>query len=281
MNKFIITVKDITKKLSGDSITGYAAQSCFYILLSFFPFLILLMNLIRYLTLTPDTIIEIISAVTPNQIEPFLESVINDIYENSSIAIISVTTIVMIWSAGKGFMAIIQGLNVIYEGHYKRNWFISRLFSTVYTIIFLFSIIASLLLLVFGNRLVSFISLFLPGIAKILTGILNNKLLLFPFSLLIIFVILYKYVPDRKSTFLNELPGAIFSSVGWFAFSYIYSLYVNYSNNFSNMYGSLSTLVFALIWLYTCFIILFLGAEINVFIAKIKSRNSSPGVEKL
>lgn len=73
MNKFIITVKDITKKLSGDSITGYAAQSCFYILLSFFPFLILLMNLIRYLTLTPDTIIEIISAVTPNQIEPFLE----------------------------------------------------------------------------------------------------------------------------------------------------------------------------------------------------------------
>lgn len=281
MNKFIITVKDITKKLSGDSITSYAAQSCFYILLSFFPFLILLMNLIRYLTLTPDTIIEIISAVTPNQIEPFLESVINDIYENSSIAIISVTTIVMIWSAGKGFMAIIQGLNVIYEGHYKRNWFISRLFSTVYTIIFLFSIIASLLLLVFGNKLVSFISLFLPGIAKILTGILNNKLLLFPFSLLIIFVILYKYIPDRKSTFLNELPGAIFSSVGWFAFSYIYSLYVNYSTNFSNMYGSLSTLVFALIWLYTCFIILFLGAEINVFIAKIKSRNSSSGVEKL
>lgn len=281
VNKIIITVKQISKILSRDSITNYAAQSCFYMILSFFPFLVLLMSLIHYLPVTPETIIEILQAVAPPQIEPMLESIINDVYNNSSIAVISMTTIVILWSAGKGFLSIIQCLNTIYDAHRHRNWFISRMMSTFYTIIFLFSIAASLILLVFGNKLVSFIGLFLPGIANVLEAIIHNKSLLFPCALMLLFMFMYKYLPNRKSTLLNELPGAVFSSVGWFLFSYFYSIYVNNSRNFSLMYGSLSTLIFALIWMYSCLIILFLGAELNMFILKKRSGDYGSWIEEL
>lgn len=281
VNKIIITVKQISKILSRDSITNYAAQSCFYMILSFFPFLVLLMSLIHYLPVTPETIIEILQAVAPPQIEPMLESIINDVYNNSSIAVISMTTIVILWSAGKGFLSIIQCLNTIYDAHRHRNWFISRMMSTFYTIIFLFSIAASLILLVFGNKLVSFIGLFLPGIANVLEAIIHNKSLLFPCALMLLFMFMYKYLPNRKSTLLNELPGAVFSSVGWFLFSYFYSIYVNNSPNFSLMYGSLSTLIFALIWMYSCLIILFLGAELNMFILKKRSGDYGSWIEEL
>lgn len=281
LNKFIITVRQISKRLSRDSITNYAAQSCFYMILSAIPFLVLLMSLIHYLPVTPDAIIEFLKAVIPPKIEPMLESIINDVYNNSSVAIISMTTIVILWSAGKGFISIIQCLNTIYDAHRHRNWFVSRLMSTFYTIIFLVSIVASLILLVFGNKLVSFIGPFLPGIARILEAVLNNKTLLFPGALMLIFMFMYKYLPNRKSTLLNELPGAAFSSVGWFLFSYIYSLYVNSSPNFSLMYGSLSTLIFALIWIYCCLIILFLGAEINMFISKKRSGDYGSWIEEL
>lgn len=281
VNKIIITVKQIFKRLSRHSITNYAAQSCFYMILSFFPFLVLLMSLIHYLPVTPETIIEILKAVAPPQIEPMLESIINDVYNNSSIAVISMTTIVILWSAGKGFLSIIQCLNTIYDAHRHRNWFVSRMMSTFYTIIFLFSIAASLILLVFGNKLVSFIGLFLPGIANVLEAIIHNKSLLFPCALMLLFMFMYKYLPNRKSTLLNELPGAAFSSVGWFLFSYFYSIYVNNSPNFSLMYGSLSTLIFALIWMYSCLVILFLGAELNMFILKKRSGDYSSWIEEL
>lgn len=88
--------------------------------------------------------------------------------------------------------------------------------------------------------------------------------LLFPCVLMVIFLCMYKYVPNRKTTFFNELPGAVFAATGWFLFSYFYSVYVNHSPNFSLMYGSLSTLVFALMWMYFCMIIVFLGAELNM-----------------
>lgn len=281
INKFIIIIKQIAGRLSSDSITNYAAQSCFYMILSFFPFLVLLMSLIHYLPVTPETIIEILRAVAPPQIEPMLESIINDVYNNSSIAVISMTTIVILWSAGKGFLSIIQCLNTIYDAHSHRNWFVSRMMSTFYTIIFLFSIAASLILLVFGNKLVSFIGLFLPGIANVLEAIIHNKSLLFPCALMLLFMFMYKYLPNRRSTLLNELPGAVFSSVGWFLFSYFYSIYVNNSPNFSLMYGSLSTLIFALIWMYSCFIILFLGAELNMFIFKKRSEDCGSRIEEL
>lgn len=281
INKFIIIIKQIAGRLSSDSITNYAAQSCFYMILSFFPFLVLLMSLIHYLPVTPETIIEILRAVAPPQIEPMLESIINDVYNNSSIAVISMTTIVILWSAGKGFLSIIQCLNTIYDAHSHRNWFVSRMMSTFYTIIFLFSIAASLILLVFGNKLVSFIGLFLPRIANVLEAIIHNKSLLFPCALMLLFMFMYKYLPNRRSTLLNELPGAVFSSVGWFLFSYFYSIYVNNSPNFSLMYGSLSTLIFALIWMYSCLIILFLGAELNMFILKKRSGDYSSWIEEL
>lgn len=73
-----------------------------------FSRLIILMSLIHYLPVTPDTIIEVLRAVAPPQIEPVFETIINDVYNNSSIAIVSITAVVVLWSAGKGFLSIMQ-----------------------------------------------------------------------------------------------------------------------------------------------------------------------------
>ena len=250
-------------------------------LLSFFPALIILMSLIHYLPVTPDTIIEVLRAVAPPQIEPVFETIINDVYNNSSIAIVSITAVVVLWSAGKGFLSIMQCLNSIYGSNRHRNWFISRIISTVYTLIFLLSILLTLVLMVFGDKFVSIIGLFLPKVANTFTAILHNRALLFPCVLMVIFLCMYKYVPNRKTTFFNELPGAVFAATGWFLFSYFYSVYVNHSPNFSLMYGSLSTLVFALMWMYFCMIIVFLGAELNMFLTKKRSGDFGSWIEEL
>ena len=82
-----------------------------------------------------------------------------------------------------------------------------------------------------------------------------------------LFLLMYLFIPTRKSSITKEFPGAVFSAVGWYGFSYCYSLYVAHSPNFSYMYGSLTTLIFALVCIYVCMLILFLGAELNTLIA--------------
>jgi membrane protein len=47
------------------------------------------------------------------------------------------------------------------------------------------------------------------------------------------------------------------------------------------MYGSLSTLVFALMWMYFCMIIVFLGAELNMFLTKKRSGDFGSWIEEL
>lgn len=265
--RILFMIQEISRKLTKDNITGYAAQSCFYIILSIFPCLLLFMSLFKFLPLSEDSLLLILQGVIPSQLEPFLASMIVDLYNNSSVALTSITTIGTIWAAGKGFMAIMQGLNIIYDTQKKRHWILQRLMSTVYTIALLALIITTLLLLVFGHQLINLINIFVPHVAVVLSAVLNNRMLLFPTFMTMLFLLMYQFIPTRKSSIVKEFPGAAFAALGWYFFSYFYSLYIDHSPNFSYMYGSLTTLIFALIWIYACMIILFLGAELNTLIA--------------
>jgi len=265
--RILFALKEISIKLSKDNITGYAAQSCFYITLSFFPFIMLLLTLIRFLPVKYDTIISILNEISPPQLHSFLDGIVKELFEKSSLTLTSVTAVATIWASGKGIMSLMQGLNSIYGIKETRNFLVQRLIATFYTLIFLIIIVFSLVVLVFGNQLLRFITIKLPNIAFITYAFMNQKYLIFPSVLMLFFLCLYIFVPNRRKTSIfNEFPGALIAAVGWFLFSYFYSLYVNNTPNFSYMYGSLTTFVFALVWLYCCMIILFFGAEINTFI---------------
>lgn len=268
MARLIFMIEEISRKLSKDDITGYAAQSCFYIVLSFFPCLLLIMSLIRFLPVDASTLIEMINNLAPSQLAPLLTGIVNDLYTNSSFTFTFVTILGALWAAGKGFLALIKGFDQIYEVRKQRNWLILRSMSIVYTIIFIVVIIATLLFIVFGNQLLILIQSFAPGLASLLSSILNNRLIFFPCILLLLFIFMYRFIPNRKSSIAREFPGALISALGWYLFSFFYSLYVNHSPNFSIMYGSLTTMIFALVWIYSCMVILFFGAEFNTFIDK-------------
>ena len=264
--KILFTLKEIIDKLMKDNITGYASQSCFYIILSFFPFIMLLLTLIRFLPVEYGTIVSFLEKITPLQMHSFLGSIVSELFERSTITLTSVTAIATLWASGKGFMSLMQGFNTIYGIKESRNFLILRLIATLYTLLFIMVIILSLVVLVFGNQLLNFFTVKFPNIAFMTSAILKQKNLIFPIILMIFFLCMYKFIPSRRTSIFNEIPGALVATIGWFSFSYFYSLYVNNTPNFSYMYGSLTTFVFALVWLYFCMIILFFGAEFNTFI---------------
>lgn len=242
----------------------YAASASFFIILAVFPAFMLLLTLLQLTPLTDQDLLSQLNRILPEAIAPLIESIVEDLYTKSSGTIISITALTALWSASKGILGVERGLNRVFETPENRGYIVLRLFATLYTIIFLIAFVASLGLLVFGNRIQIALSRRYPVIAQATGYLISFRTLLAVTILTLFFICLYKFFPSRDTSFKNLIPGAIFSTFGWMLFSYFFSIYIDNFGNFSYMYGSLTAVVLLMLWLYACMYILFLGAEINM-----------------
>ena len=267
MIRWILWGKQIYDKFSRDEMTVYAAQASFFIIISAFPFIMLLMSLIQFIpSITKSDLLHVITTIVPSTMamDSVIVTAVDNLYTNSPATVLSLTAIAAIWSASKGMLSIERGLNRVFGTTKKRNYIITRLICIGYTLVFMVICILTLLLLVLGSSIQAVLSRHFPFLAGI-TGMVISFRTLLLIILALSFAILYTYVPEKKQKFRRHLPGAILSTAGWMAFSFIFSIYFNNFSNFSLMYGSLTAIVLLMLWLYVCICILFLGAELNFF----------------
>ena len=94
-------------------------------------------------------------------------------------------------------------------------------------------------------------------------SLLMNFRFLFVWAVLILlFGLIYTYIPDTKLKFTEQVPGACFAAVVWSVFSWGFSMYVSYGNGYS-IYGSLTIIVIIMLWMYFCMYIILIGAYLN------------------
>lgn len=75
---------------------------------------------------------------------------------------------------------------------------------------------------------------------------------------------LYRFAPHRRPARWRWLfPGALFATLGWMAFSYGFSLYIELAPNFGEEFGSLSSVVVLMLWLYYSVMVVLVGALLN------------------
>lgn len=259
----ILKIYDFCVRMAKDRVGIYTAQASFFIILSIFPFLLLFLNILGMTSITSKSIISLLNTYAPDTIKPLLIQIIEELYTHVSGTAISIAAIVAIWSASKGVLSVMFGLYEISKIHQNRNYFISRFISMMYTVLFVFSIIITMVLLVFGNSIFNLLISLLPFLKEISVLTLILRYLVSFLILTIFFVIIYKIANFKLTTIRKTLPGAMFSSLGWLVFSYVFSIYIDNFSNMSYMYGSLTAFIILMLWIYFCIYILFIGAEIN------------------
>lgn len=266
-----VVMKEVFNKLmkivdrAGANHTGaYAAQSAYFFILSMIPMILLLLTIVQYTPVTKADVMTAMVQVFPEKsMQDFMVSIVNQVY-NQSRTIIPVTILVTLWSAGKGVLAISTGLNWTYGIRETRNYVSLRIRASFYTVIFIVTIVMGLVLSVFGNSLSIFINHRIPLLKETVDKILQMRtvitfVIMFAFSLVI-----YKFLPNRKDRLVDQIPGAVFTSVGWLTVSFIFSIYLTIFTGFSVLYGSISNIVLVMLWLYFCMYVLLLGGLVNV-----------------
>lgn len=263
----IALILGFTQRMKEDHIGAYAAQAAYFLIMSFIPFVLLLTAVVQYTPLTYRVLRQAILGFVPLNLQDFVLNILAEVF-SKSVAVLPISVLVALWSSGKGMMSLINGLNAIYHVKETRNWLINRIYATIYMFLFVIVIIISLLLLVMGNRIHAVLNVYVPFLGKILGRILSAKTFLVFVVLFLVFLILYRYLPNRKASLKSQVPGAFIIAVAWSLFSYFFSLYFTFFPNFSNMYGSLSALIMVMLWLYVCMNLLLYGAEINAYFEK-------------
>ncbi len=258
-------LKSFSRRVRDDHVDVYAAQASFFIVMSIIPILMLMFTLLKYTPLTEGMVMDTLGRFLNAQMMSSVQEIVDNVYDGSS-TVLSFAAISAIWVAGKGILGLTNGLNQINRIQENRGYLLLRIRSSVYTVLMVIAFIVAVSILVFGFRLQELLCGIFPLLAAHQDVLMFLQTFLALCLLTLIFTALYMLLPNGKKPFRTQFPGAFFTTVAWYVFSYVFSLYLSFAKNMSVIYGGLTTLVVMLLWLYFCMYLWFLGAELNAYL---------------
>ena len=245
-------------------LTTYSSSCAYYLFMSLVPVIMLLVSVLQYTPLTRDVVLEAVADYVPDSLYEIVYFIVTSIYNGGRVAL-TVSILLTIWSASACMKALLRGMDSVYDAERKEDYIRFSLRACFYMIIFVFILMLSFFVMVYGGKILDYIEQSMPvnhsldflfTLAKYLRFVIILALLA------LVFCLLYKWMPARRLKFRRQLPGAVFSSVAWAAFSFIFSFYVSLSDRFG-AYGYIGTIMVAMIWIFYCFYFLLLGGIIN------------------
>lgn len=261
MKKLYLIFRDFARQLTRDNINAFASGTAFFFFLSLMPTLVIVCSILPYTPLTEGNLITAVTGVVPDVLEPITVALIEQMYVRSSTTL-PIAILVLIWSSGKGMLSLMRGLNVVNGVTENRGYFFLRLEASFYMVITVIALLVSLGLSVFGEVVLHTVIKMFPDISGLVSWIMQFRFLFVLVFLSIFFTAIYTYVPNRKLKLSYQIPGAVFTAIGWNVFSFFFSIYIESFNGMS-LYGSLSTIVIMMFWMYCCIYILLIGANLN------------------
>lgn len=260
-------------KIKNDDIFALASQLAYYLILSFFPFLIFLMTIVGASALDSIEILDGLRTILPSTVFDLVASIIREVVDTKYKGLLGVSVILTIWSASSGFRAVIKGVNKAHDIKETRSFIKRSIIAIIFTFVLVMVIILTLAMLVFGDIIGSYLLTVLPFHKAIIFMWNIVRYGIVVFMMVGVFASIYRFTPAKKIKWKQVIPGAVVSTVGWIVVSLAFSYYVNNFSNYSRLYGSLGAVFILMTWIYITSMILIVGAEINsVLILRNKQR---------
>lgn len=253
---------EFSKKLEKYNLSAYAGQTAFFMMLSFFPFLLFFFSLLNLTPLTERDFMTFMATLFPESFHNLLEGFAREIYKGTT-GRISLTVLSAIFLSSKAFLAVEQGLNGIYEVKGEKNYLLFRIYGMLYSVIFAVVMILVLAIMVFGKWFHHLFMVKIPIVGEIIGRFIDYRVWVSALVLFVFLWALYSFLPNKKLRLKSQVYGAVFSALGWILFSYGFSIYVNRFNNYASFYGTMTTIALVMVWLYGCMYMFFLGGLIN------------------
>lgn len=268
-------LSEITKKMAKafftNRITNSAAELAYYLLFSVFSMIMCLTVIFSYITISPETVHQVIS-IFPPDVQTFILNFSSYVGEIPKIPVLIFGALSMVFLFSRAAASLSYHIRRLYH---TENAGISSKLTAKFTVSFVLMFLINLGFILLGRQLTRLFSQYMgPG---------YNLSLLFqavrytiPVACIFFFLLLiYKVMPGVDMYTSDAVPGTIFAMVAWTVVSMILSRYISIASNLTLFYGSMSVIVILLIWLFMTGAVLVYGAQLNaiLFTAPLKKRN--------
>jgi membrane protein len=256
------------RKFNDDNGFFLSSGITFNILINLIPFIMLLLGLVGTYLYNDQEVLNHMRAffrdVAP-ALDPKIMKHLLDVIQNRHIVGI-LGFVGLLWFSTWVFSSLRTVLNIVFR--VKKSGGILRGIG----IDLLMVLVAGILLLV--SMILSSVVTFLHGYHGQIPVAIGPTVqwflkYLLPFCLTYcMFCLIYKIFPNKTVHFKSALQAALFSGLLWELAKHLFAWYVVHISQYSILYGSLSTLVIFVLWVYYSSTILVVGAEFAYFLEK-------------
>ena len=267
--KLIDLAKRTQRIYAGNEMAVYSGYATLYILMAMIPLLTLVIGLVNLVpTVDLENLRSVVQELLPDvpQVQTLFDTVIANVDRRAGTLAVSVSVIASLWSASAGVAAIQDGLQKISGtgGSFIRK----RGAALLYTLLFVLLIPALLVFRVLRGSIETLIAslnqaLNIPDIASWLLRFMEYSGLITVAAMVLVILLTYTFLQGGRRRLRLQLPGAVFTTVLWLAFSAFFEIFITRFWKASSLYGSLAAIFLAAMWLKTITMILFYGAALN------------------
>lgn len=262
-----------------DRVTLVAAGATYYIVLSIFPGMGVLVSIYGLLSDPSDMPAQIgfLRGFLPlgafDLLLPQLGALASKGQSELSFAF-AASLLLAFWSATSGVKALFEAMNVAYGEAEKRSFVKLNLLAFAFTL----GSVGVLILLIglIGVVPLMLKALYLDQWTELLASIAR-----WPFILSLTgfgTLMIYRYGPSREDAKVRWLTwGMAFSTIAWSITTAAFSLYLQNVANYDATYGTLGALIAFMVWIWLSIVILIVGAELNAELEHQTTRDSTTG----
>jgi membrane protein len=265
-------VMDAFYEFLADDGWAIASHIALSTLMALFPFLIVLTSLAAFFGSKglADQAAGLMLQVWPKQVADSISGEVHDVLTTTRGDILTVGAVLAVYFASNGVEALRVALNRAYTVAETRRWYWLRLESIAYTLVAAFTALAMAFLIVLGPLIIEAARRHIPFFVESNERILNlARYGITVSALTIALFILHAWLPCGRRTFLQILPGIIFTMVASLISGVVFGQYLaRFANNYVTMYAGLASVIIALVFLYFIAAIFVYGGELNAAIIK-------------
>jgi len=242
------------KEVKDDRATLIAAGMAYYGFLALFPALIAAVGVLGLID-APASLYDAMETSIRSALPAGASDIVADAIaaarnpgEGASLTAALVGTLVALWSASSGLVALQKGLNVAYDVRQERRFVTARLVA--------FALLISIGFL--GGVPSPFFTFGEAAFFTVLGWILTIA------AVMVMFGLFYYLGPNRDSprwTWIS--PGGIVGAVLWLGVSAAFAFYVEEFSSYGETYGGLAGVVVLILWLYLTSLSVLIGGELN------------------
>jgi membrane protein len=271
-------IRDVAREWRDDRVSGLAGEIAFFGVLSLFPTMLALAAALGSMDAifgrdvaqpVEDKIVELLQSVLTERASGTVDAV-RRLFDETNAQALTVGALLALWSASRGFVAVINALDVAYDLTERRSYLRLR---------------AVALLLALGSVVVASVMLAMLGVGPLFGSgrDLASDLALgrgfavlwnwarWPLAVAVMLAwatMVFHVAPNHRAPWRWDLPGAVLATVSWSVLSIGFRVYLSLAGAGNEVLGTLGGALIVLLWLYLLGVGLLLGGELNSVLAR-------------